>query len=266
MLIRVDPMIQLNNLSKTFQTPEGVLCAVSAVSLQIGKGDIYGIVGFSGAGKSTLLRMVNLLERPDAGGEVIIDGQILTSLNRQELNQARHSIGMIFQNFNLLANRTVFENVSLPLEIAGVPRAQRRTRILECLDIVGLADKEKTYPAKLSGGQKQRVAIARALATSPKILLCDEPTSSLDPQTTDSILGFLKRINDQFGTTIVIVTHEMHVVTSICHAVTVMENGRLVESFSITDAGYQPQSGIGKLLLQMKSSQQTVANLQQTII
>jgi D-methionine transport system ATP-binding protein len=255
-------MIQLKNVSKTFHTPEGILHAVSAASLHVSKGDIYGIVGFSGAGKSTLLRMINLLERPDPGGEVLVDGQNLTALNRRELNLARRSIGMIFQHFNLLANRTVFENVSLPLEIAGVPRAQRRARILECLDIVGLANKEKTYPAKLSGGQKQRVAIARALTTSPKILLCDEPTSSLDPQTTSSILGFLKNVNENFGTTIVIVTHEMHVVSSICHSVAVMENGLIAERFSLSDASYRPQSNIARLLLQTKAAIQLPTDLQ----
>jgi len=245
-------MITLKDISKTFATPEGDLRAVSSVSLQIDESDIYGIVGFSGAGKSTLLRTINLLETPDAGGDVIVNRQNLTTLNARALNKARQSIGMIFQNFNLLANRTVYENVSLPLEIARTPRADRKARILECLEIVGLTEKASTYPAKLSGGQKQRVAIARALAKDPKVLLCDEPTSSVDPQTTETILNFLKQINERFGTTIVVVTHEMHVVHAICNKVAVMENGHLVEHFSLDDRGFEPNSTIAKFLLQAR--------------
>lgn len=241
-------MISLKNVSKTFATPEGDLRAVSDVSLQIDKGDMHGIIGFSGAGKSTLLRTINLLEVPDPGSKVIVNGQNLTALTRRELNTARHAIGMIFQHFNLLSNRTVYDNVSLPLEIAGTPKASRRARILECLDIVGLSDKARTYPAKLSGGQKQRVAIARALANDPQVLLCDEPTSSVDPQTTDTILNFLRQINQRFGTTIVVVTHEMHVVWAICNKVAVMENGHLIESFALNDQAYKPASEIARLL------------------
>jgi D-methionine transport system ATP-binding protein len=259
-------MIFLNNVSKTFSTPEGGLQAVTAVSLHVSPGDVFGIIGFSGAGKSTLLRMINLLEMPDFGGEVVVDGQILTALKRRELNLARHSIGMIFQHFNLLSNRTVYGNVSLPLEIAGTPKAQRRGRILECLEIVGLADKVNTYPVKLSGGQKQRVAIARALTTAPKVLLCDEPTSALDPQTTTAILGFLRDINKAFNTTIVMVTHEMHVVNTICNKVAVMENGHLLESFGLNDAGYHPRSEIARLLLQARTLTHLPEDLQQTII
>jgi D-methionine transport system ATP-binding protein len=242
------PMITLKNVSKTFDTPEGKLRAVSSVSLQIDAGDIYGIVGFSGAGKSTLLRTINLLEPPDPGGEIIVNNRNLTSLTTTELNKARHSMGMIFQHFNLLSNRTVHDNVALPLEIAGTQKSRRKARITECLDIVGLSDKAKTYPAKLSGGQKQRVAIARALANDPKVLLCDEPTSSVDPQTTDTILSFLRQINRRFGTTIVLVTHEMHVVRAICNKVAVMENGHLLESFAMNDHSYEPVSEIAKLL------------------
>jgi len=259
-------MIFLNNVSKTFSTPEGSLQAVASVSLRVSPGDIFGIIGFSGAGKSTLLRTINLLEMPDAGGEVVVDGQILTALKRRELNLARHSIGMIFQHFNLLSNRTVYGNVSLPLEITGTPKAQRHGRILECLEIVGLADKVNTYPAKLSGGQKQRVAIARALTTAPKVLLCDEPTSALDPQTTMTILGFLRDINKAFNTTIVMVTHEMHVVNTICNKVAVMENGHLLESFGLNDAGYHPCSEIARLLLQARTLTHLPEDLQQTII
>jgi len=246
-------MITLSNVSKTFSTPQGSLRAVAEVSLHVAAGDVLGIVGFSGAGKSTLLRMINLLERPDQGGKVIVAGENLAALKPVALNAARHAIGMIFQNFNLLSNRTVFDNVSLPLEIAAYPASRRRARVLECLDIVGLADKAASYPAKLSGGQKQRVAIARALANGPQVLLCDEPTSSLDPQTTDTILVFLRRINEQFGTTIVVVTHEMHVVRSICNTVGVMEQGRLVERFAMNAPGFQPQSLSGQWLLQTQA-------------
>jgi D-methionine transport system ATP-binding protein len=242
-------MIRIENVSKTFQTPEGRLRAVASVSLRIDRGDVYGIVGFSGAGKSTLLRTMNLLEVPDPGGRIAVDGQDLTALGGAELNRARQSIGMIFQHFNLLSNRTVYDNVSLPLEIARTPRAGRRARILECLDIVGLAEKANTFPAKLSGGQKQRVAIARALAKDPKVLLCDEPTSSVDPQTTDTILSFLKQINERFGTTIVVVTHEMQVVHAICNKVAVMENGHLVEHFAVGDQSFEPTSAIARLLI-----------------
>jgi D-methionine transport system ATP-binding protein len=241
-------MITLKNISKTFDTPEGKFRAVSSVSLQVDAGDIYGVVGFSGAGKSTLLRTINLLEPPDPGGDVIVNGLNLTALTATELNNARRSIGMIFQHFNLLSNRTVYDNVSLPLEVARIPKQHRKARITECLDIVGLSDKSRTYPAKLSGGQKQRVAIARALANDPKVLLCDEPTSSVDPQTTDTILNFLRQINRQFGTTIVVVTHEMHVVRAICNKVAVMENGHLLESFALNDHTYEPVSEIAKLL------------------
>ncbi|MFC5448581.1 methionine ABC transporter ATP-binding protein [Paenibacillus aestuarii] len=240
-------MITLQNISKTFETAGGPLPAVSSVSLQIQQGDIYGLIGFSGAGKSTLLRTINLLERPDEGN-VIVDGEELTKLSLRELRKKRLSIGMIFQHFNLLHNRNVYDNVSFPLEIAKVPKADRRKRIEHCLDMVGLADKAKAYPAKLSGGQKQRVAIARALASNPKILLCDEPTSSVDPQTTGSILAALKEINRDLGITIVIVTHEMNVVKAICNKVAVMEHGKIVEKFDLREKNIVPKSPIAKYL------------------
>ena len=246
-------MITLEKVSKTFETPEGRLRAVSSVSLEIEEGDIFGIVGFSGAGKSTLLRMINLLEPPDPGGRVTVAGQELTALPAAAVKRARQSIGMIFQHFNLLSNRTAADNVALPLEIAGRPALERARRVRECLEIVGLADKAGTYPAKLSGGQKQRVAIARALATEPKVLLCDEPTSAVDPQTTGVILDFLKRINRSFGTTIVLVTHEMSAVNAICNRVAVMDAGRVVESFALDDPGFVPQSPIARFLLQDRS-------------
>ncbi len=242
-------MITLQNVSKTFATPEGSLRAVSSVSLQIDEGDLYGIIGFSGAGKSTLLRTINLLETPDPGSRIIVDGRDVTRLSKVELNRARQAIGMVFQHFNLLNNRTVSGNISFPLEIAGTPKAGRGKRVAECLDIVGLAEKANTYPAKLSGGQRQRVAIARALANEPKVLLCDEPTSSVDPQTTRSILAFLKEINERLGITIIIVTHEMSAVNSICNKVAVMEAGRVVEELALDEGTLAPRSNIAKLLL-----------------
>jgi D-methionine transport system ATP-binding protein len=241
--------IELQNVSRTFATPSGPLRAVSSATVHIEEGDVYGIIGFSGAGKSTLLRMINLLERPDEGS-VVVDGEQWTRLPSKQLRKRQLSIGMIFQHFHLLNNRTVYDNVSFPLEIAGVPKAERKKRIEECLEIVGLSDKAKTYPAKLSGGQKQRVAIARALANRPKVLLCDEPTSSLDPQTTGSILACLKELNETFGITIVIVTHEMNVIKSICNKVAVMENGIVVEKFAMNDPKFEPGSPIAKILFQ----------------
>lgn len=248
-------MISLSHVSKTFSTPDGPLRAVSDASLQINEGDIYGIIGFSGAGKSTLLRTINLLERPDPHPQtsIQVDGRELTRLTKDELNRARHSLGFVFQHFNLLNNRTVAENVAFALEIAGHPKAKRAARVRECLQIVGLLDKANTYPAKLSGGQKQRVAIARAIANEPKVLLCDEPTSSVDPQMTSTILAFLRQINERFGLTIVLVTHEMAAVNAICNKVAVMEAGRIVERFSLDDTSHQPQSSIGRLLLRDRS-------------
>ena len=215
-------MITLKNINKNFQTPEGIFNAVSSVNLEVSEQDIYGIIGFSGAGKSTLLRMINLLEAPNSG-EIIVDGENIILLSRKELLLKRKSIGMIFQHFNLLTNRTVYDNVSFPLELAGISKSARKERIMECLKTVDMLDKKNSYPAKLSGGQKQRVAIARAIATQPKVLLCDEPTSAVDPQTKETILKYLQKINQELGITIMIVTHEMNVVKRICNKVAVME-------------------------------------------
>jgi D-methionine transport system ATP-binding protein len=244
-------MITLEHVSKTFSTPDGPLRAVQDVSLEIGDGDIFGIIGFSGAGKSTLLRTINLLERPDPdpAARVIVDGRDMIHLPPAELGEARRSIGFVFQHYHLLNNRTVFDNVAFPLELARTEREARLSRVRECLDIVGLSDKANAFPAKLSGGQKQRVAIARALANRPKVLLCDEPTSSVDPQMTANILAFLRQLNERFGITIVLVTHEMSAVNAICNRVAVIESGQIVERFSLNDVAHVPSTGIAKHLL-----------------
>jgi D-methionine transport system ATP-binding protein len=240
-------MITLRNIYKSFDTPSGPLAAVNGVSLDIEKGDIYGIIGFSGAGKSTLLRTINLLERPDSG-TVVVDGKPLAELSKGQLRKERQAIGMIFQHFQLLNNLTVFDNVAFPLKVAGIPKAERRKRVKECLEILDIADKINTYPSKLSGGQKQRVAIARSIANRPEVLLCDEPTSSVDPQTTGDILKYLAQINRQLGITIVLVTHEMDVVRAICNKVAVMEKGIILEDFSMNDRNYLPKSKIASFL------------------
>lgn len=229
----------MSTVSKSFKLKDGSFHAVQQVSLEVEAGAVYGIIGASGAGKSTLLRLMNVLERPDEG-KVTVDGRTLTAMPEKQLRIERQRIGMIFQHFNLVSNATVSKNVAIPLELAGVPRREREKRVSEVLNFVGLADKAEQYPARLSGGQRQRVAIARALANSPKLLLCDEPTSALDPVTTSEILGVLKHINKALGVTIVIVTHEMDVVRSICSHVSVMENGKIVDSFARADGGFRP--------------------------
>jgi D-methionine transport system ATP-binding protein len=227
-------MIKLHHVSKTYSQFQ----AIKSISLTVNKGEIHGIIGASGAGKSTLLRLMNLLELPDQG-EVVVNGQQLTSLSSKQLRQARKSIGMIFQHFNLVANKTVYENVSVSLELANYPKKARRNRVVECLKFVGLERLLGKYPSQLSGGQKQRVAIARALANEPQVLLCDEPTSSLDPNTTAEILGVLENINRSLGVTIVIVSHEMEVIRSICNRVTVMANGEIYDTVSSKPTGIQ---------------------------
>ncbi|WP_276355056.1 methionine ABC transporter ATP-binding protein [Cohnella caldifontis] len=232
-------MIQLENVTKVFHQGRQNVDAVKNVSLHVGKGEIFGIVGFSGAGKSTLIRCINFLERP-TGGTVRIDGVDLAGLNDAELRRTRRKIGMIFQNFNLLSSNTVFENVAAPLRLANAPKRERVRKVRELLDMVGLKEKESVYPAQLSGGQKQRVAIARALASDPEILLCDEATSALDPQTTESILELLLEINRKYKITIVLITHEMHVIRKICDRVAVMENGEVVEQGDVLDVFSNP--------------------------
>lgn len=243
-------MIILTNVSKSFTSAGKSFQAVAPASLHVKEGEIYGIIGFSGAGKSTFLRFVNLIEQPDTG-TVTVNGQELTRLSKKELRKARQSIGMVFQHFNLLHNRTVAKNVELALEISGVPKEERKTRAKEALEIVGLSDKVESYPAQLSGGQKQRVAIARALSTRPKVLLCDEPTSALDPQTTRNLLSFLQEINQQLGVTILLVTHEMEVVKRICNKVAVMEDGNFVENFELNGNPIHAKTEIGQLLFDL---------------
>lgn len=219
------------------------------VNLTIEDGDIFGIIGFSGAGKSTLVRCINLLERPTSG-EVIVNGVDLTKLNRKQLRTARKKIGMIFQQFNLLAQRTVEANIRYPLEIDGVKRADADARVRELLELVDLADKAKAYPSQLSGGQKQRVAIARALASGPEIILCDEATSALDPITTRSILALLKELNEKLGVTIVVITHEMRVVEQICSKVAVMSAGEIKEEGTVHDVFLNPKSDTARRLIE----------------
>jgi len=240
-------LIRLVEINKTYETANGPLRAVNSVTMEIRDGEIFGFIGFSGAGKSTLLRCINLLEKPDCG-QVFIDNEDYTKLQKKELLIRRQKIGMIFQHFNLLQNATVYENISFPLEIAGVNKKKRRERILQSLETVDLLEKEAAYPAKLSGGQKQRVAIARAIVTNPKILLCDEPTSALDPQTTQSILHYLQRVNQKYGITIVLVTHEMEAARKICSRVSVMEEGKIVETLDMGSEALTPHSEIAKFL------------------
>ncbi len=243
-------MIHLKNVHKRFRRPEGGwFDAVRDTTLHIKAGEIFGLIGFSGAGKSTLLRLINLLERPDHGS-VNVDGRDLTSLSAAELRRARQNIGMVFQQFNLMANRTVAANIAFPLEIAGWSRADIDARVAECLDIVGLADRAGHYPSQLSGGQKQRVGIARALAPRPHVILADEPTSALDPKTTQSILDCLQDINARFGVTVVIVTHEMHVIRSICHRAALLDAGEVVELLEVTDKQVEARSALAKSLLE----------------
>ncbi len=244
----MEPFIRVENLCKTFFAKNGRVEAVKDISFEIGKGDIFGIIGLSGAGKSTLVRCLNLLERPSSG-KIYVDGRSLTDLSERELRRARQNIGMIFQHFNLLMQRNVLDNVCFPLEIAGVKKRAARKHAMELLETVELSEKAKAYPAQLSGGQKQRVAIARVLAANPDILLCDEATSALDPRTTKSILELLKEINLRYGITIVVITHEMAVVREICTHVAVLENGRLEETGAVKDVFCSPKTEAAKRLV-----------------
>ena len=240
--------ILIQDVSKTFETKDGSVQALNHVSLSIESGDIYGIIGMSGAGKSTLVRCMNFLEVPSEG-KVLIDGKSLSEFSPKELRKEREKIGMIFQHFNLLMQKNVLENVCFPLYIQGKKKAEARAKALELLEIVGLADRAKAYPAQLSGGQKQRVAIARALASDPQILLCDEATSALDPQTTSSILELLQDINQKFGITIVIITHQMSVVREICTHVAIMKDGEVKEQGLVEEIFSHPKSQVAKELI-----------------
>ena len=244
--------ILIQDVSKTFETKDGSVQALNHVSLSIETGDIYGIIGMSGAGKSTLVRCMNFLEVPSEG-KVLIDGKSLSEFSPKELRKEREKIGMIFQHFNLLMQKNVLENVCFPLYIQGKKKAEARAKALELLEIVGLADRAKAYPAQLSGGQKQRVAIARALASDPQILLCDEATSALDPPTTSSILELLQDINQKFGITIVIITHQMSVVREICTHVAIMKDGEVKEQGLVEEIFSHPKSQVAKELISKDS-------------
>ena len=243
-------MIEFKNITKHFLTKKNSVHALNDVSFRIDDGEIFGIVGFSGAGKSTLVRMINGLEKPSSG-QVLVDGNDLGKLNKKELRAMRKQIGMVFQQFNLLNSKTVYENVAMPLILNKEDKTVIDKRVKEMLAFVELSDKLQSYPDQLSGGQKQRVGIARALAMNPKILLCDEATSALDPKTTDSILDLLKKINDDLGITIVIITHEMHVIEKICDHVAVMEKGSVIETGKVQDVFSAPQQAITKDFINM---------------
>lgn len=238
-------MIELKNIEVTFQEKSKEVRAVNNVSLTIEKEDIYGIVGYSGAGKSTLVRVINLLQRPTSG-EVLIKGENLVNFSAKQLRNQRKNIGMIFQHFNLMNERTIFENVDFPLKYSGLKKIQRKEKVEKLLSLVGLSDKKDNYPSQLSGGQKQRVAIARALANEPEILLCDEATSALDPKTTIQILNLLKKLNQELQLTIVLITHEMQVIKEICNKVAVMEQGRVIEQNDIVSIFSHPKKELTK--------------------
>ena len=253
-------MIELTHISKNFASGGRTVHAVQDVSLSIGKGEIFGIIGFSGAGKSTLVRCINLLERPTSGS-VTVDGKEMTALSARELRQARKKIGMIFQHFNLMPSRTVFGNVAYPLRGSGLSGEQIADKVHRLLELVGIGDKAEAYPKQLSGGQKQRVAIARALANDPNVLLCDEATSALDPQTTKAILRLLKDLNEKLGITVVIITHEMAVVKEICDRVAVMEHGRVVEQGEVFNVFADPRQEITRSFIHTTSNLRKIEEL-----
>jgi len=238
-------LITLQDIEKTYHSTNGIVHALKGINLTVPQGEIFGIIGTSGAGKSTLIRCINMLERPTKG-TVIVDGQDFTALSELQLREERKKIGMIFQHFNLLSSRTVYQNIAFPLELAHCSKQQIDTEVMHLLELVGLLDKKDEYPAQLSGGQKQRVGIARALANHPKVLLCDEATSALDPQTTKSILELLKNINREFGLTIVLITHEMQVIKEICNQVAVIEGGLIIEQGPVLDVFMQTKENTTK--------------------
>lgn len=238
-------MIDLSHIEKIYDSPSGPVRAIKDISLHINRGEIYGIIGLSGAGKSTLVRCINLLERPTSG-TVTVDGQDITAMSESQLRRARKSIGMIFQHFNLLSSATVYDNVAFPLRLSDTPGEKLDKKVMELLELVGLADKARQYPSQLSGGQKQRVGIARALASEPKILLCDEATSALDPQTTKAILQLIRDINAKLKLTVVVITHEMQVIKDICDKVAVIDKGVIAEQGSVLEVFTNPQKPITK--------------------
>ena len=251
------PIIEIKDLAKTFHPKSGEVKALDGINLTVNQGEIYGIIGMSGAGKSTLVRCINLLEKPTTGS-VFIDGQDISTLTEKELRTTRYSVGMIFQQFNLLMQRTAEKNILFPLEIAGVEKNIARKRTAELIELVGLPDKAKAYPSQLSGGQMQRIGIARALANNPKILLCDEATSALDPSTTRSILKLLKEINRKLGITIVIITHEMSVVEEICSHVAIIDKSKIAEYGKVEDIFRNPKTEIAKRMIYSESEQSPV--------
>ena len=242
------PIIQIQNLGKEFKTASGTVKALDDINLDIYQGEIFGIIGLSGAGKSTLVRCINYLEVPTEG-DVLFEGNSMSKMTPAMQRKTRRSMGMIFQQFNLLAQRTVIGNVCFPLELAGVPKKEAKERALELLKTVGLEEKAKAYPAQLSGGQKQRVAIARALATNPKVILCDEATSALDPNTTKSILALLKEINKTMGVTVIVITHEMAVIEAICDRVAIIDQSHIAEVGEVAEIFSEPKSRIGRQLI-----------------
>lgn len=254
-------MIELKNIEKIYHGDKGDFVALKNINLKVNAGEVFGVIGKSGAGKSTLIRCINLLERP-SHGEVWVNDQNLTALSNQQLKFARRHISMIFQHFNLLANRTVYENIALPLELAGYDKAQMKQAIMPLLELTELLDKQNNYPAQLSGGQKQRVAIARGLASQPKVLLCDEATSALDPQTTKSILQLLKNINQKLGLTILLITHEIEVVKEICDYVALIDKGEIVEQNEIVEFFTHPSTLLAKDFIKSSLKHELPAALQ----
>ncbi len=244
----MESIIKIEHLGKSFNTSNSVVTALEEINLDIHKGEIFGIIGLSGAGKSTLVRCINYLEVPTKG-DIIFEGKSLSSIHEFEIREVRRSMGMIFQQFNLLAQRNVLRNITFPLELAGMNLSLAKKRAYELLDLVGLSDKAKAYPAQLSGGQKQRVAIARAIANNPKVLLCDEATSALDPNTTNQILELIRNINKEFGITVIIITHEMKVIESTCDRLAIIDEARIAETGKVADVFANPKSKIGKRLI-----------------
>lgn len=253
-------MISLENISKTFNTKNKRIDAVKDVSLEIERGDIYGIIGYSGAGKSTLVRCINLLERPTSG-RVVVNGKDLTSMSEKDLREERKKIGMIFQHFNLFNSRNVYENVAYPLKSTGLTKEEEKEKVLDLIELVGLKGREHAYPSELSGGQKQRVAIARSLANDPEVLLCDEATSALDPKTTKSILNLLKSLNKEFNLTIVLITHEMAVIKEICDKLSIMENGEIIETGSTVKIFSEPSKEVTREFLDMDSNRKKILEI-----